>query len=217
MKSKIAALPLICGLGVVIAGCVATEDIDSSETEDIGSVSQALTLGSALGTPVYTGNTCGLHNGVVPSCTTSNASDMSFDWTAPASGMYAISTSNTNFDNIIVVSSYSNPSTILACRNALATAGGESVTLTMTAGQKIIITVDGYASLCGAYSLNIARVYRSCVWNGQTYEHGRGITGGATCDKWGSQTCKGGLFPGTSCAGAGDCYAVCYDGTWIQD
>lgn len=208
-------ITLLGGLSVTIFGCMGADTVDE-EGENVASVGEALTLGSSLGTPVHSYDTCKVVNSVTPTCTTSNAPDMSYDWTAPATGMYTFSTSNTNFDNVLVISSYSSPSTVLACKNASATPGGESVTLSMNSGQKVIITVDGYASLCGNYNLNIARIYRSCTWNGKTYAHGTSITGGATCDKWDSQTCIGGLFPGTACAGAGDCYATCSDGTWIQ-
>lgn len=181
---------------------------------DIGVAVQAISLSSALGSPVYTGTTtttCGLNNGVSPNCAVSSASDISFGWTAPSSDTFTFSTIGSNFDSILVISPYNNPTQQLACRNAISDTGGESVSLPLAAGEQIIITIDGYAALCGNFKLNITNCSASCTTACQTgscsvdgqcmpsprpagtsCNDGDSCTSGDTCD--GAGTCVGGSY-----------------------
>lgn len=144
---------------IAILGC----DVGDGAKEDLalGTTAQSISLESALGAPVNTSSapssTCGLNNGVTPSCTTSTASDLSFGWQAPSAGTYTFTTSGSNFDTVLVIAPYDNPSSLLACRNAVSGTGGESQSLTLSTGQMLLITIDGYASLCGTYHLNITK------------------------------------------------------------
>lgn len=147
-----------------------------SEPEDLGTASQALSLGSAVGSPVALPagtpiSTCGLNNGVTPGCTSSNASDISFVWTAPYAGYWTFTTSGSSFDTVLVIAPYSSPSSQIVCEDVVRSTGGESASRTLTAGQQIIITIDGYASLCGNYKLNILAPV--CTIGGQTYQNGQ--------------------------------------------
>lgn len=152
ISAKRAAAGLLVAGTMSFAACAA--DVVDANPEQIGSSGEAITLGSALG-PVYADTTCGKINGVTPGCTYSTASDMSFVWTAPAALSYVISVGNANFDHVLSVAPYTNPTAPLACADGVRGTAGESVTLALDAGQQILITVDGYAALCGSFTLNI--------------------------------------------------------------
>lgn len=72
--------------------------------------------------------------------------------------------------------------------------------------------MDGYASLCGPYNLNITK---SCTFNGQSYQDGQSVVSGARCSssKFDGY-CIGGAFAGDACISNGDCYAKCNNGVW---
>lgn len=148
------------GMTLLVA-CDSGDEI-FDEIENIDNVSQALSLSSALGVPVALPSgsptsTCGLNNGVTPACTSSSASDISYVWSAPSSGTFTFTTNNSNFDTVLVITDYFNPSSVLACKDNNRSAAGESVSLSLSSGQQVLITVDGYAALCGTYKLNITK------------------------------------------------------------
>lgn len=160
---RFVAMALFSGTTATLACGTVDETFDADDgSEEVGTAHLALSLGSKLGAPIKLPawtptSTCGLNNGVTPSCATSSASDISFDWTAPSSGTFSFTTQGSNFDTVLVIAPYSNPGSPLACANAVSGTGGESVSLSLSSGQKLIVTVDGYASLCGTYKLNITK------------------------------------------------------------
>jgi len=58
---------------------------------------------------------------------------------------------------VIVIADYYNPSSVLACAGSVYGTGGESASLSLSSGQRLLVTVDGYASLCGSFKLNITK------------------------------------------------------------
>lgn len=204
---------LACGLSLIVTGCEGADDAldDESNGENIETTSQAFSLGSSLGKPVYSSNTCGLNNGVTPGCTASSASDMSFQWTAPSSGTFTFSTSGSSFDTVLVIADYSSPSSVLACAGSVSGTGGESVSLALASGKQLLVTVDGYASLCGPFKLNITK---NCTFNGQSYQDGQSVASGVRCSSKYNGYCIGGVFAGKECVASGECYATCSNGTW---
>lgn len=239
-------LPLwLCSVAVLSA-CQVTDEVERDAERDaavpsFSSVTQSLSLGSALGIPISTApapsSTCGLNNGVSPGCGTSSASDISFEWIAPASGTYTFTTSGSNFDTALVIAPYENPAQRLACRNAVSGTGGESATLTLVGGRRLLITVDGYASLCGNYVLNISRACSGgcgstdCVTGtclptgtcsytpkavGTICNDGNDCTYGDSCNSGGS--CIGAPAQnGTACNDGEHCTGGDYcDGGWCQ-
>lgn len=195
---------------LALSACSTGENASGEDPKTFGVTMQTLSLGSSLGVPVYSGSTCGLNNGVTPQCTSSTASDMSFGWTAPTQGVYTFTATGTNFDTVLVIGPYNNPSSQLACRNNVNGPGSESVTLSLSAGQQLLITVDGYASLCGNYSLDIIKnCLTSCNTDcqiGYCSAQGQCLTSpkpaGAECDDHKQCTY------GDACNGAGQCVAT---------
>ena len=180
LTKRFFAAAFLAGAGSLVA-CAAgdtQESLDDTDTaEDVGTASQAIWLGSAVGSPVYSApypGTCPMNNGVTPmaGCTpSSNAPDISFVWTAPYAGTFTFTTDGSGFDSILIIAPYSNPSNQLACKDAKRSNSGESISWTVTAGQQLILTIDGYASLCGPYKINIKPPV--CIIGGQTYTNGQ--------------------------------------------
>jgi len=148
-------LPFALGISVLIIACTTGTERDSAPGEpNTDEISQGLTnLGSSIGANLVAQNTCGLNNGVTPSCDTSSASDISYTWTAPKTKTYTFSTAGSDFTNILQIAPFATPTSPLGCAsNRTSTA---SLDLSLTAGQQVIVTIDGYAALCGNSSLSI--------------------------------------------------------------
>lgn len=127
--------------------------------EQLGAIEQATfsgNLGNVLGTPIAMGNTTGLTHELTPTCvSTSVAPEASFIWTAPAEGVYRISTAGSTFDTVIDVMGLTGAS--LGCNDDFA--GMQSqVTVPLTLNQVVLINVDGWRTSTGAYRLNIVRI-----------------------------------------------------------
>lgn len=124
--------------GPVLTGCVQSD------------------LGSRLGT-VSTGSTLGRASNHVPSCGTStDAPDIGFTWTAPSSGTFTFDTNGSDFDTIVEVRDGSCDGLSLGCDDD----GGDSTTsllsLSLSAGERVVVIVDGYSTNDGNYTLTIS-------------------------------------------------------------
>jgi hypothetical protein len=176
---------LLCSLmcSAVLAACgVEGDDSTAAEQEGdvpaLASVEAALTydIGSAIGAGVVISNTCGAVNQYRPVCASSQASDHSYLWTAPASGSYTFSTQYSGFDTILQLYTWPG-ATPLACNDDALGTRQSSVTAELSAGQRIIIVVDGYASNCGAFYLHIRgprlsnQPYVGRSWSFQSYNY----------------------------------------------
>jgi Concanavalin A-like lectin/glucanases superfamily len=155
----LAALMLMNGLGA----CVEPEQ-DGREGEELaageelGAVEQATysgNLGTALGSPVAAGNTNGLTDEFIPTCvSTSTAPDASFTWTAPSAGTYTFDTIGSTFDTVLDIIGLSGAS--LGCNDDFSGLQS-SVTVTLGAGQPVLVVLDGWRVASGAYRLNITQ------------------------------------------------------------
>jgi hypothetical protein len=183
---------------LVLVGCgllmIACGPVETFETEELGQVSQELSLGSTLAIPAAWGSTCGLNNGVTPTCAPSSASDMSYTWTAPSSGTFTFSTTGSNFSTVLQVAPYGAPLSPLGCNS---NGSSSSLSLSLTAGQQLIITIDGYASLCGDYKLNISKNCTSSCTTPPPCRYSPGVcTVNGTCSYTSmcdsSEVCSGG-------------------------
>lgn len=184
-------------IGFLLAGC----GVAPPELEIAASV-RGIELGSALGSPVHVEqNICPYGNNVSPACTTSNAPDMSFGWTAPNAGTFMFTTNGSNFDTVLRIALYDQPATVLGCINANAGSAGESLILSLPAGRRVLITIDGYASLCGRAVLNVSSL----------------IPCPSTACSVGSYNAQGQCIqtlrpPGTICGAAGECMSSTCNG-----
>jgi hypothetical protein len=157
---------LSCGVG--ITACVDAEPESQEATEPVGEVNLEVAvidynIGNAVGTPVWTGTTCGMVDDYTPSCAGSSATDTAFYWIAPASGTYTFSTAGSAFDTVLHIYNGVGNSAPLGCNDDANGTLQSSVTLNVSAGQGLTIVVDGYGSTCGNYSLNIAGPPSGCV------------------------------------------------------
>lgn len=112
-------------------------------------------LGSALGSPVTVSNTCGAFNQYTPICASSSASDHSYWWTAPRSGTFSITTSGSTFNTVLQILDETG-TTSLGCNDNTGFKSYSSVSVSLIAGQRITIVVDGYGSACGSFKLSIS-------------------------------------------------------------
>lgn len=109
-------------------------------------------LWQALGYGVASGFTSDSFDHFTPSCRpSSNAPDRVHRWTAPAAGTYTISTLGSIFDTVLYV--YRDGDEI-AC-NDDASGLTSSVLVSVSAGEELMIFVDGYSAASGHYMLNI--------------------------------------------------------------
>ncbi|HEX2573957.1 MAG TPA: hypothetical protein VH877_30695 [Polyangia bacterium] len=141
--------------GTALIACSPSEDLS------VESLSQGISytdVGSIVGTAVSNGYTCGAANEVTPSCAAgSTASDLNYSWTAPYTGRYTITATGSRFNPVLVVTNVATGA-VLACANSGSTAS--SATVSLSAGQKVYLTVDGNASDCGSFQLTIN--YATC-------------------------------------------------------
>ncbi|HYH97036.1 hypothetical protein [Hyalangium sp.] len=149
-------------LGLLLVGCGGVEQQGMEEKErgnsTMGRRGDALVtdpLGSAIGTAVAQGNTCGRLNEVTPTCSSSTAPEHAYTWTAPSTGTFTFTTAGSALDSILQVSDPATGS-VLGCNDdAAADTYQSSVAVNLTAGQPVVIVVDGYRSRCGSFKLNI--------------------------------------------------------------
>ncbi|MFH2007628.1 MAG: hypothetical protein ABI333_13665, partial [bacterium] len=120
-------------------------------------------LGGALGTPVASGTNVGSAD-VFPNttCGSSGGLDLSFGWTAPLDGCYEISTDNSDYDTVLRIFG-SCGGVQQDCDDDGGVGSQSLLTLTLTAGQYLVLVVDGYSSAStGNYDLNIVRLGAAC-------------------------------------------------------
>ena len=116
-------------------------------------------LGTRTGARVTSGTTVGAPNRFTPSCrATSTAGERAFTWTAPAAGEYLFSTAGSTFDTVMTLrTSCTGPE--LACDDDSAGAQDSLIRRTMTAGQSVLIVIDGFGASTGAFVLDIIQVF----------------------------------------------------------
>lgn len=112
-------------------------------------------IGSSTGPNVTTGNTAGRSADSTGSCGGSDAPDVTVGWTVPSSGTWVIDTAGSDFDTVLYVTDGCDGAE-LAC-NDDADGLQSRVTVEATAGQSLIVVVDGFGSGDeGAFVLNIS-------------------------------------------------------------
>ncbi|WP_437677560.1 MXAN_6577-like cysteine-rich protein [Sorangium sp. So ce131] len=132
--------------------------LNVSRFDGSGTCEAPIDLGSEL--PLTrTGSTATQPNSTSPPCVgSSTAPDVVFSYTAPADGTYVIDTVGSNFDTVLTAREDGDGCTgaSLGCSDDVSGIGRASrVTLTLTAGQVIVIAVDGFGTALGNYTLNI--------------------------------------------------------------
>ncbi|WP_163868739.1 hypothetical protein [Myxococcus eversor] len=114
-----------------------------------------LNVGSSLGSPIMSSDTCFGDNDWSPTCAYSpSALDSSALWTAPATRAYTFSSAGSNYDTVIEVLDLAS-GTSLACNDDNGTSLQSSVSINLQQGQTVLVNMDGYNSHCGLYYLNV--------------------------------------------------------------
>jgi hypothetical protein len=113
-------------------------------------------LGSATGL-VASGTTVGAGNEFTPSCRMfSTAPELLFGWRAPANATYQIDTNGSAYDTVLYVkTSCAGPELPGACDDDAGDGNNSLVRVTLRAGDRVVIAVDGFGAQSGLYQLNI--------------------------------------------------------------
>lgn len=110
-------------------------------------------LGSATGAAVAMGSTVGQGNDFSPGCVGPNGQDVQLVWTAPVGGSYTFDTTGSSYDTILYVLE-DCVGVELACNDDTMMLLSE-VTVNLSAGQSVIVVIDGYDTSAGNYVLNV--------------------------------------------------------------
>ncbi|WP_437531472.1 MXAN_6577-like cysteine-rich protein [Sorangium sp. So ce726] len=120
-----------------------------------GTCSTAIDLGSAV-PQLVTGSTAERPESVRPACGSSNAPDMIYRFTAPENGLYIFDTFGSSFDTVLQILNQSCTGTSLGCNDNMD--GKQSrIALSLTAGQTVLVVVDGSGTSSGDYVLQVDR------------------------------------------------------------
>lgn len=119
------------------------------------------TASTELGDSVFSGTTVAAGDDHAGSCLGEGAGspERVFQWTAPSAGTFDIDTAGSAFDTILYVLTACADGDELACNDDI---DGEllnlrsTLSVTLTAGQTIVIVVDGYGGSAGTFQVNIA-------------------------------------------------------------
>lgn len=89
------------------------------------------------------------------SCGGESAPELVFGWTAPQAGTYTIHTTGSDFDTVLYVRDGSCVGEELACDDDGGPSTQSLLTVTLAAGQDIVIFADGYSANSGSIVLTI--------------------------------------------------------------
>jgi len=113
-------------------------------------------------TPITTsGSTSGVSN-LNQSCGGDGAPEAIYLFEAPTSDTYVFDTFGSEFDTILSVRDGSCNGPELACNDDASFGGTSQVSASLTAGQTIVVTVDGWGGSFGNYILNINNFVANC-------------------------------------------------------
>jgi hypothetical protein len=112
-------------------------------------------LGSTVPQTV-TGTTAGGVDVLTPSCGGSGSAESTYSFTAPEDGTYVFDTFGSSFNTVLHIHDGSCSGVTLACNND-ASGAQSRVSVDLTAGQTVVVVVDGYFSTSGSYVLNVSQ------------------------------------------------------------
>jgi len=120
-------------------------------------------LGSVVGPGVIADSTAGQGNDFAPVCIPDGnfAPDLAYAWRAPQAGSWVFDTIGSNYDTALSVLRGSCDGDALACDDDSGGGLSSLVTVTLRAGESVVIVVDGWRSSSGFFVLNIQRVVTS--------------------------------------------------------
>ncbi len=131
------------------------------ESPDAGPpVCAPMDIGSMVGRAVARGDSTGTMSGFAGACGGAEAPESAITWTAPSSGVFTFDTEGTDFDTVLYAFNGSCTGTEIACNDDVVENGAKlwsQITLTVSAGQRVTLFVDGYEDQAGPWGLNVTR------------------------------------------------------------
>ena len=113
-------------------------------------------LGSATGASVATGSTANGDNDLGGSCGGQSSNDTVFSWSAPQTGTVTIDTFGSQYDTVLYVASGTCEAPVeVECNDDEGTDLQSEVVVDVTAGETLLIVVDGFGRDDGRFVLNI--------------------------------------------------------------
>jgi hypothetical protein len=110
---------------------------------------------SAVGPAVASGNTAAEDNDFDGSCGSAGGNDRTIEFTPPATGTYVFDTFGSGYDTKLSLFAGCDPLSELVCDDDSGGTAQSEVTFDLTAGQGILVVVDGYNAATGDWVLNI--------------------------------------------------------------
>ncbi|TQF09118.1 hypothetical protein FJV41_46275 [Myxococcus llanfairpwllgwyngyllgogerychwyrndrobwllllantysiliogogogochensis] len=179
MANQRSAVLYAAGWALLLGACGPALDDEASEyiepptaespsrgdtvAEEDNAVSQATFgghLGSALGSPVMTFNSCTANNEWRTTCGSGASPDMAYTWTVPVTGSYAFSTGGSPYDTVLEIRHAGDTGVVYACNDDRSSGGYTShvVLRDLPKGRKLLVIIDGYEGDCGVGRLNIVGI-----------------------------------------------------------
>nr|QKW93559.1 hypothetical protein [Archangium gephyra] len=130
------------------------------KTRDVHAQALIGDLGGAIGAPVATYAAISTtSNQWSVSCNGGGSRDISYVWTAPATGSYTFSTIGSNFDTVLQIRNYRNASEILGCNDDYHTTEQSRIVLdSLPAGTALLIIIEAYDGSASNTYGNYARL-----------------------------------------------------------
>jgi hypothetical protein len=109
------------------------------------------------------GSTNNQDDDIAPLCAPGGGNDVVYQFTAPATAQYTIDTFGSSFDTVLHVHDGGCFGPELACNDDVPNMGlSSSVTVSLGAGQTVMIAVDGFGQSLGDYTLHIQSSGGNC-------------------------------------------------------
>jgi len=112
-------------------------------------------IGSAVGPGVAQGDSSGQTNRLAGSCGGGDAPEATLAFTAGQAGQYTFDTFGSDLASVLYAKDGACDGVELACNDDADGTSASRLDLTLAAGQRVILVVDGEASAGGAWRLNI--------------------------------------------------------------
>ena len=120
-------------------------------------------LGSRVGMAVATGTTVGAGDEFGGSCGGAGAPERTFRWTAPRTTSWTFDLFGSSYDTMLYVRRTCTGGELPgACNDDSGGSLQSSVTVSLVAGESVIVFVDGFGSNAGSYQLNIGEGGMMC-------------------------------------------------------
>lgn len=123
---------------------------------DAGGMCPDMDAMTMTGIGILTGNTAGATDDHTMSCGFGSSPDIAISWAAPAAGTYTFDTIGSSFDTVLTVRDGTTcAGAELGCNDDNYYSLDSTLRLTLTAGQMVVIVIDGYDGDAGAFTLSI--------------------------------------------------------------